>query len=135
MLLLYFLFFSSSVVVIQLVLLLIWFGHNFCAFGINNASLKTWRYKHFAKFQGNLYCNQTFHNPLDWHLFTTWASACEKSEEKGQGQKVKFVCLNMKENMATGHKSTFLVSLFAFWDFFGHFGYKLKNAFFLRIRF
>ena len=31
----------------------------------------------------------------------TWGSPCEKSEEKGQCQKVKFVCLNMKENKAT----------------------------------
>ena len=29
------------------------------------------------------------------------ASPCEKSEEKGQRQKVKYVCLNMKENKAT----------------------------------
>ena len=49
------------------------------------------------------------------------ASPCEKSEEKGQRQKVTFVCLNMKENKTTGHKSTFLASLFcvleAFWPY------------------
>ena len=42
------------------------------------------------------------------------ASPCEKSKEKGKRQKVKFVCLNMKENKATGHKSVFLASLFCF---------------------
>ena len=36
------------------------------------------------------------------------ASPREMSEEKGQRQKVKFLCLNMKENKATGHKSNFL---------------------------
>ena len=29
-----------------------------------------------------------------------WASLCEKSEEKGQSQKVIFVCLNMQDNKA-----------------------------------
>ena len=42
------------------------------------------------------------------------ASPCEKSEEKGQRQKVTFLCLNLKENKATGHKGRFLASLFLF---------------------
>ena len=42
----------------------------------------------------------------------SWASPHEKSEEKGQCQNVKFVCLKMKENNATRHKSTFWASLF-----------------------
>ena len=42
-----------------------------------------------------------------------WASPHEKPEEKGKHQKVKFVCLNMKENKATGHTSTLLASLFS----------------------
>ena len=46
--------------------------------------------------------------------FPLRASPCEKSEEKGQRQKVKFVYLNMKEDKATGLKSTFLASLFGF---------------------
>ena len=41
----------------------------------------------------------------------------EKSEEKGQREKVKFVCLNMKENKATGHNSTFLALFLRFGSF------------------
>ena len=62
-------------------------------------------------------------------------SPCEKSEEKGQRQKVKLLCLNMKENKATGHKSKFAASLFYFGTFFGYIGSGPKNAYFLRIRF
>ena len=55
-----------------------------------------------------------FSNPV-------WASPCEKSNEKGQYPKVKFKCLNRKENKATGHKSKFFVSLFCvlgpFWSY------------------
>ena len=47
-----------------------------------------------------------------------WASRCEKSEEKGQRQKVNLLCLNMKENMATGHMSRFFASLLFFLGFF-----------------
>ena len=41
-----------------------------------------------------------------------WVSPREKSEEKGQRQKVKFKLLNMKENKATESKSKFLATLF-----------------------
>ena len=59
------------------------------------------------------------------------ASPHEKSEEKGQRQKVKLLSLNMKENKATGHKSTFLASLFCFLGpFWPHWVWAKKKLFF-----
>ena len=40
------------------------------------------------------------------------ASLPEKSEEKGQCQKMKFVWLNMKENEVIEHRKTFLALYF-----------------------
>ena len=52
-------------------------------------------------------------------MLTPWASPREKSKGKGQRQKVKLLYFNIKENKATGHKSTCLASrFFAFLDFF-----------------
>ena len=45
----------------------------------------------------------------------TWASPPEKSKEKGQRQKGKFLCLNMKENKSTFLASLFFFNLGAFW--------------------
>ena len=59
-----------------------------------------------------------------------WASPHEKSKEKGQGQKVKFLCLNMKENKATGHKSTCWPHFYAFWDLVGYIGSRPNNVIF-----
>ena len=42
------------------------------------------------------------------------ASPHEKFKEKGQPQKVNFVCFDMKENMVNGHENTFLASLCCF---------------------
>ena len=41
-------------------------------------------------------------------------SPCEKSDKKGQRQKIKLLCSNMKEKKATDHKSTFWPHIFAF---------------------
>ena len=63
------------------------------------------------------------------------ASPRKKSEEKGQCQKVKLSCLKMKENKATGHKSTFFATLYCVLGPFWPFWVRPKNAYFLRIRF
>ena len=63
------------------------------------------------------------------------ASPREKSKEKSQCKKVKFSCLNMKENKETGHKSTFLAPLFLlFGTFLATLGLGQKMPIFFRIR-
>ena len=59
------------------------------------------------------------------------AATCEKAKEKGQRQQVKFVCLNMKENMTTGYKSKFLASLNCFSGPFGPYLVRAKKSLFL----
>ena len=54
----------------------------------------------------------------------------EKSEEKGPRQKVKLLCLNMKENKRTRQKSTFWLHFFAFWDLFSNIGFWPKKILF-----
>ena len=53
--------------------------------------------------------------------FHQWVSPREKSEGKGQCKKVKLSCLSMKENKATGKRSTFLALFFGalgiFWSY------------------
>ena len=60
------------------------------------------------------------------------ASPSEKSEGKGQPQKVKFLCLNMKNNKATGPKSNFLAKFFCFLGPFWPYWVWAKNCLFFK---
>ena len=61
------------------------------------------------------------------------ASPCEKAKEKVQRHTVTFLCLNMKENKALGHKRILLAYFSYFWDLFDHIGSPTNKINFFRI--